>query len=677
MAKIGKAAAQQRIEFLKKELERHNHNYYVLNAPTITDFEFDLLMGELQGLEKLYPEFATEDSPTRHVGSDLTSGAAGTDFVQVPHRWPMLSLGNTYAREELFEFDERIRKAAGVPYTYSCELKFDGTAICLTYRDGRLLRALTRGDGTKGDDVTRNVVNIPAIPRILHGTGIPREFEIRGEIYMPFAAFERLNAEREEAGLEPFANPRNAASGSLKLQNPEEMRTRGLDCVLYHLLGEDLPFKTHIEALQAASGWGLPISEYSLHADGIDAAWDYITAWDTRRKTLPFATDGIVIKVNELELQRQLGFTAKSPRWATAWKFKPEQACTPLLSVDYQVGRTGAVTPVANLEPVLLSGTVVKRASLHNKDQMDLLDIHIGDYVYVEKGGEIIPKITGVDLSRRPEGALRPAFPERCPDCGATLVRDEDEARHYCPNREHCPVQIKGRFIHFASRKAMDILAGDATVEALYNKGYIRTLPDLYALTREQLTGLDGWQEKSADNFLASLDASRNVPFERVLYALGIRHVGEQTAKMLARHFGSIDALMAASEEELLQLEDIGQTVAGSILEWAASPEGRDTVERLRAAGLRFEIDAADTQRLSETLDGKTIVISGNFSISREAMKALIEAHGGKNAGSVSGKTSFLLAGEKAGPEKLRKAEKLGIPVLSETDFNNLVEKES
>jgi DNA ligase, NAD-dependent len=677
MAKIGKAAAQQRIEFLKKELERHNHNYYVLNAPTITDFEFDLLMGELQGLEKLYPEFATEDSPTRHVGSDLTSGAAGTDFVQVPHRWPMLSLGNTYAREELFEFDERIRKAAGVPYTYSCELKFDGTAICLTYRDGRLLRALTRGDGTKGDDVTRNVVNIPAIPRILHGTGIPREFEIRGEIYMPFAAFERLNAEREEAGLEPFANPRNAASGSLKLQNPEEMRTRGLDCVLYHLLGEDLPFKTHIEALQAASGWGLPISEYSLHADGIDAAWDYITAWDTRRKTLPFATDGIVIKVNELELQRQLGFTAKSPRWATAWKFKPEQACTPLLSVDYQVGRTGAVTPVANLEPVLLSGTVVKRASLHNKDQMDLLDIHIGDYVYVEKGGEIIPKITGVDLSRRPEGALRPAFPERCPDCGATLVRDEDEARHYCPNREHCPVQIKGRFIHFASRKAMDILAGDATIEALYNKGYIRTLPDLYALTREQLTGLDGWQEKSADNFLASLDASRKVPFERVLYALGIRHVGEQTAKMLARHFGSIDALMAASEEELLQLEDIGQTVAGSILEWAASPEGRDTVERLRAAGLRFEIDAADTQRLSETLAGKTIVISGNFSISREAMKALIEAHGGKNAGSVSGKTSFLLAGEKAGPEKLRKAEKLGIPVLSETDFNNLVEKES
>ena len=677
MAKLGKTAAKQRIDFLKKELERHNYNYYVLNAPTITDFEFDLLMGELQGLEKLYPEFATEDSPTRHVGSDLTSGAAGTDFVQVPHRWPMLSLGNTYAREELFDFDQRIRKAVGTPYSFSCELKFDGTAICLTYRDGRLLRALTRGDGTKGDDVTRNVVNIPAIPRQLHGEGIPAEFEIRGEIYMPFDAFERLNAERAEAGLEPFANPRNAASGSLKLQNPAEMRERGLDCVLYHLLGEDLPFKTHSEALEAARSWGLPVSEYSRIADDIDAAWAYIADWDTRRKTLPFATDGIVIKVNELDLQRQLGFTAKSPRWATAWKFKPEQACTPLLSVDYQVGRTGAVTPVANLEPVQLSGTVVKRASLHNKDQMDLLDIHIGDYVYVEKGGEIIPKITGVDLSRRPEGAQRPVFPDRCPDCGATLVRDEDEARHYCPNSAHCPVQIKGRFIHFASRKAMDILAGEATIEALYDKGYIHTLPDLYDLTRDQLIGLDGWQEKSADNFLASLEASKQVPFGRVLYALGIRHIGEQTAKMLARHFGSIDALLAASREDLLQIEDIGETVAASILDWAASAEGRDTVRRLREAGLRFETDPDEAQKVSDTLAGQTVVISGNFSISREAMKALIEAHGGKNAGSVSGNTAFLLAGEKAGPEKLRKAEKLGLRVLSEEAFYQLIGKEA
>ena len=672
MAKIGKTEARDRIEFLKKELERHNRNYYVLNAPTISDFEFDLLMSELQGLERMFPEFATEDSPTRHVGSDLAG--KGSDFVQVPHRYPMLSLGNTYAREELYEFDARIRKTADKPYTYSCELKFDGTAICLTYRGGRLLRALTRGDGTQGDDVTRNVVHIPAIPRVLRGEAIPEEFEIRGEIYMPWDAFERLNAARAEAELEPFANPRNAASGSLKLQNPEEMRTRGLDCVLYHLLGENLPFKTHTEALEAARSWGLPVSEYSRVAGNIEEAVAYIDEWDTRRKQLPFATDGIVIKVNELDLQRQLGFTAKTPRWATAWKFKPEQALTPLLSVDYQVGRTGAVTPVANLEPVLLSGTVVKRASLHNKDQMDLLDIHLGDYVYVEKGGEIIPKITGVELSKRPADARRPEFPTCCPDCGTPLVRDPDEARHYCPNRESCPVQIKGRFVHFAGRKAMDILAGEATIEALYAKGWIRTLPDLYALTREQLISLEGWQEKSADNFLASLDASRRVQFGRVLYALGIRHIGEQTAKMLARQFGSIDALAAASREDLLQVEDIGETVADSILAYFASDAGRDTVRRLREAGLQMAEDADARQQLSDTLAGKTLVISGNFSISREAMKALIEAHGGKNAGSVSGKTAWLLAGEKAGPEKLKKAEKLGIPVISEAEFRKLIE---
>jgi DNA ligase (NAD+) len=675
MAKISKTAARERIEFLKRELEQHNYNYYVLNNPTITDFEFDLLMGELQGLEKRFPEFATEDSPTRHVGSDL-SAAAGSDFVQVAHRWPMLSLGNTYDRTELLEFDRRIEKTVSTPYSFSCELKFDGTAICLTYRDGQLLRALTRGDGTKGDDVTRNVIHIPAIPKQLKGTGFPEEFEIRGEIYMPYAAFERLNAERIEAGLDPFANPRNAASGSLKLQDPAEMRTRGLDCVLYHVLGEDLPFKTHTEALEAARSWGLPISEFSRRVTSIDAALAYIDEWDTRRKQLPFATDGIVIKVDELDLQRQLGFTAKSPRWATAWKFKPEQACTPLMSVDYQVGRTGAVTPVANLEPVLLSGTVVKRASLHNKDQMDLLDIHIGDYVYVEKGGEIIPKITGVELSKRPADAQRPVFPEKCPDCGTPLVRDPDEARHYCPNQESCPVQIKGRFIHFASRKAMDILAGDATVDMLWNRGYIHTLPDLYALTREQLISLEGWQEKSADNFLASLEASKQVPFERVLYALGIRHVGEQTAKTLARHFGSIDALMAASHDDLVQVEDIGGTVADAIIAWSASPAACDTVERLRAAGLQMQVADAAGNRLSDKLEGKTVVISGNFSISREAMKALIEAHGGKHAGSVSRKTSWLLAGEKAGPEKLKKAEKLGIPVISEAEFQQLIESE-
>ncbi len=679
MAKIGKKEAAERIGFLRKELERHNYNYYVLNAPVISDFEFDLLMQELQALEKRWPELASADSPTVHVGSDLEdsakagSGAPVAKFAQVAHRYPMLSLGNTYSLEELREFNARIAKDVTVPYTFSCELKFDGTAICLTYRHGKLLRALTRGDGAKGDDVTRNVVNIPAIPQTLRGTDIPEEFEIRGEIYMPFEAFERLNREREEIGEAPFANPRNAASGSLKLQNPEEMRTRGLDCVLYHMLGENLPFRTHIEAIDAAASWGLPVSEYSRKAGSIDEAIAYVQEWDTRRKKLPFATDGIVIKVNELDLQRQLGFTAKSPRWATAYKFKPESALTPLLSVDYQVGRTGAVTPVANLEPVPLSGTVVKRASLHNKDQMDLLDIHIGDWVYVEKGGEIIPKITAVELSKRPADAQRPHFPECCPDCGTPLVRDEDQARHYCPNSDSCPEQIKGRFIHFISRKAMDILAGEATIAQLYDAGLIRELPDLYALTPLDLLQLDGWQQKSVENFLASLEKSKEVPFPRVLNALGIRHIGETTARMLAAHFGSLDALMNASREELLQIDEVGGIMADAILDWFAQPRHREMIEKLRAIGLQFEMSAEQTQRISDTLEGATVVVSGNFTLSREEMKALIAAHGGKNTGSVSGSTTYLLAGEKAGPEKLRKAEKLGVRVISEEEFYQLI----
>lgn len=675
MAKITKSAAKERIGFLRKELEKHNYNYYVANAPTISDFEFDLLMSELQTLEKMFPEFAAEDSPTRHVGSDLeapSKNQTGFEFRQVAHRYPMLSLGNTYSRDEMYDFDTRIRKATDKPCTFSCELKFDGTAICLTYREGKLLHALTRGDGAKGDDVSRNVINIKSIPQVLKGSGWPEEFEIRGEIYMPFEAFERLNAERLEAGDEPFANPRNAASGSLKLQDPSEMKSRGLDCVLYHMLGEDLPFETHIDAIDAAASWGLPTSSYSRKAADIEEALAYITKWDTLRKELPFATDGIVIKVNELALQRQLGMTAKSPRWATAYKFRPEQALTPLLSIDYQVGRTGAVTPVANLEPVQLSGTVVKRASLHNLDQMQLLDIHIGDWVYVEKGGEIIPKITGVELSRRPEGAVLPVFPDKCPDCGATLVRDEDEARHYCPNSDCCPTQIKGKFIHFCSRKAMDILAGEATIDQLYDKGYIKTLPDLYTLTKEQLLTLDGWQEKSADNFLSSIEERKSVPFERVLYAIGIRHIGEQTAKMLAKHFGSMDVLMAATREDLLLLDDVGQAVADSITEFFAGEAGRTTVERLREAGLRME-SGEEAAKLSDRLSGDTIVISGNFTISREAMKGLIEAHGGKNSGSVSGKTTYLLAGEKSGPEKMKKAEKLGIKVISEEEFYQMI----
>ena len=701
MAKITHRAAAERIALLKRELEVHNRNYYVLNAPTISDFEYDLLMQELQSLENLFPDLATSDSPTRHVGSDLESsfspaegagkgsGEAGAgdsavpqsaakpnEFQQVAHRYPMMSLGNTYSLEELYEFNDRIARtvAEGTAWTFSCELKFDGTAICLTYRDGKLLRALTRGDGTKGDDVTRNVVNIPAIPKELHRSAIPipEEFEIRGEIYMPFADFERLNAERTDRGEIPFANPRNAAAGSLKLQNPEEMATRGLDCVLYHFITDDNPFKTHIEAIEAARSWGLPVSDYSRKADSIDGAMEYIRSWDTRRKDLPFATDGIVIKVNELDLQRQLGFTAKSPRWATAYKFKPESALTPLLSIDYQVGRTGAVTPVANLEPVPLSGTIVKRASLHNKDQMDLLDIHIGDWVYVEKGGEIIPKITAVERSRRPDNAQLPHFPEVCPDCGTPLVRDLEQARHYCPNSDNCPEQIKGRFIHFVSRKAMDILAGEATIEQLYDNGLIRELPDLYTLTPLQLASLEGWQRKSVDNFLDSLEKSKSVPFERVLYALGIRHIGETTAKSVAAAFGSMEALMNATREELLQIPDIGGIMADAILEWCNSEKHRKMVERLRAIGLQFEMDETSLQKLSDSLEGCTVVVSGNFSISREEMKRLIAAHGGKCTGSVSGSTTYLLAGEKAGPEKLKKAEKLGVKIISEDDLRRM-----
>lgn len=676
MAKISKTAAKERISFLRRELERHNHNYYVLNSPQISDFEFDLLMSELQGLEKIFPEFASEDSPTSHVGSDLdvtSKGSGAAQFEQVAHRYPMLSLGNTYSIEEMYEFNGRISDTISAPYTFSCELKFDGTAICLTYRDGKLVRALTRGDGAKGDDVTRNVINIKSIPQQLKGSGWPDEFEIRGEIFMPFDAFERNSAERIEAGDEPFANPRNAASGSLKLQNPDEMKSRGLDCVLYHMLGDNLPFASHIGAIEAAASWGLPTSSFSRKANSIEEAIEYIRYWDTERKNLPFATDGIVIKVNELAFQRQLGMTAKSPRWATAFKFKPEQALTKLLSIDYQVGRTGAVTPVANLEPVPLSGTTVKRASLHNKDQMDLLDIHIGDYVYVEKGGEIIPKITGVELSKRPWDATVPSFPDRCPDCGTPLIRDDRQAKHYCPNATDCPTQIEGRLIHFTGRKAMDILAGEATIDALYAKGYLKRIQDFYKLTKEQLLTLEGWQERSADNLLESLEKSRKVPFERVLFALGIRHIGETNAKMLASHFRSMDGLMKATRDELLQIDEIGDIMADSLLDYFRSLEGQETVAALKEAGIRMEIDEESYKKLSDRLAGKTIVISGNFSISREAVKALIEAHGGKNSGSVSGNTSYLLAGEKAGPEKLRKAGQLGIEIIDEQKFNEII----
>ena len=669
-----KTQANIRAKELRDILNEANRRYYVENAPVMSDYDFDMLLKELEAIEAQYPELITEDSPTQKVGSDRRK-----EFEQHPHKYPMLSLGNTYDISEVEAFAERAAKGIGNAFTYSCELKFDGTAICLTYRNGKLFRALTRGDGTIGDDVTENVRHISNIPQTLTTPAgfiptkdtpqpWPEEFEIRGEIYMPWAAFDRLNEEREKDEEQPFANPRNAASGSLKLIDSSQVANRGLECTLYHMLGEDLPFTTHEEALNHASEWSLPVSDKRKVCRSIEEIEEFITYWDTERKTLPFATDGIVIKVNELPYQEELGYTAKFPRWAVAYKFKAEQALTRLISIDYQVGRTGAVTPVANLEPVQLSGTIVKRASLHNADQMQLLDIHVGDYVYVEKGGEIIPKITAVELSMRPSDAILPHFPETCPDCGTPLIRDEEEAKAFCPNQSGCPTQIKGKLVHFLSRKAMNVIAGDATVDQLYNKGYVWSVADFYDLKKEHLLSLEGWKERSAERFLKSLKDSLKTPFEKVLYALGIRHVGETTAKTLAAHFKTLDAIMNASREELLQADDIGEVIADSIIGYFADDANRDTIDRLKAAGLKFESEAA-AEKESEILKGMTIVISGNFSISRDEMKALITANGGKNSGSVSGKTTYLLAGEKAGPEKLKKAESLGVKVISEAEF--------
>lgn len=683
--------AEIRVEELRNLLDEANIKYYVENAPVLSDFDFDMLLKELEALENEYPDLVTPDSPTQKVGSDLSISrkkkSSSKEFEQYPHRYPMLSLGNTYDMTEVESFTERAAKGIGNSFTISCELKFDGTAICLTYKDGKLVRALTRGDGTVGDDVTANVrhiKNIPQelkvpkgfVPSLLNSQPWPEEFEIRGEIYMPWKAFDRLNIERERDEEQPFANPRNAASGSLKLLDSNMVANRGLECTLYHILGEDLPFDTHDQALKAAASWGLPVSEHRRIFKDTAEVEDYITYWDTERKTLPFATDGIVIKVNELPYQEDLGYTAKFPRWAVAYKFKAEQALTRLLSIDYQVGRTGAVTPVANLEPVHLSGTVVKRASLHNAEQMQILDIHIGDYVYVEKGGEIIPKITGVELSRRTDNVTLPHFPESCPDCGTKLIKDEDEARSFCPNQSGCPTQIKGRLIHFLSRKAMNVIAGEATIEQLYNRALVWNPADFYELTKEHLLTLEGWKERSAERFLKSLNESRKVNFERVLYALGIRHVGESTAKSLAMHFGSIDRIAEAGIDELLTVDDVGQIIAESIFDFFRDETNIDIISKLKGAGLKFEIEESPKQ-ISETLKGKTIVISGNFSISRDEMKALIASHGGKNSGSVSGKTAFLVAGDKSGPEKLKKAETLGIEVIDEQKLYEMIGQES
>ena len=668
--------AYARIQELKSVIRENSRKYYVDNAPVISDYEFDHLMYELEDLEKQFPEFATPDSPTQRVGSDLEQQGMGAnaepavrkEFAQYPHRYPMLSLGNTYSIEEIEAFAQRADKSLETDFTYCCELKFDGTAICLQYRDGVLFRAMTRGDGVVGDDVTVNALRISNIPKRLHGD-FPSDFEIRGEVLMPWDAFNRLNAEREDEGEAPFANPRNAASGSLKLLDPEEVAHRGLWCTLYHMLGENLPFETHDQALTAAASWGLPVSDKRRICHGIGEIEDFISYWDTERKALPYATDGIVIKINELGFQRSLGYTAKSPRWAVAYKFKAEQALTRVLSIDYQVGRTGAVTPVANLEPVLLAGTVVKRATLNNADQMALLDIRIGDSVYVEKGGEIIPKITSVELSQRPADSQIPDFPKLCPDCGTPLIKEDGEAKWFCPNVDGCPTQIQGKILHFLSRKAMNVLAGEATVEQLYNLNLAASPADLYSLSKARLLMLDGWKERSVQRFLDSLEESKKVPFERVLFAIGIRYVGESTAKEIARHFGSIEAIAAATREQLLEVPDVGDVIAQSVVDYFADAKHMTDIQRLASAGLRFSLDGESHVEGSDALAGKTIVISGNFSISRDDMKALIERNGGRNSGSVSAKTSFLLAGTKPGPEKVRKCEALGVRIIDEKEF--------
>lgn len=673
--------ASDRINELRSILWENSRKYYVENAPTMSDFEYDHLMRELEDLEKMYPDLLTPDSPTQKVGSDLDDApvrdsAARKEFAQYPHRYPMLSLGNTYSISEIEDFVRRAEKELGdVSFTYSCELKFDGTAICLTYRNGRLFRALTRGDGAVGDDVTENVRRIKNVPQVLSGSGWPEEFEIRGEILMPYESFERLNKEREENEEAPFANPRNAASGSLKLLDPNEVGRRGLMCTLYHVPAQSVSFPTHDAALRAAESWGLPVSAERRIVHGISEIEEYISHWDVERKFLPFATDGIVIKINELAYQSTLGYTAKSPKWAVAFKFKAEEVLTELLSIDYQVGRTGAVTPVANLAPVQLSGTVVKRATLNNEDFMKQLDIRVGDMVKVIKGGEIIPKIIDVDLSQRPVIAISPVFPEFCPDCGTRLVKAEDEAKWFCPNTDGCPTQIKGKLVHFMSRKAMNVLAGDATVDQLYNLGLVRTPADLYTLSKNQLMVLDGWKERSAQRFLDSLAESRSVPFERVLHALGIRFVGETTAKSMAKHFRDIDSLASATREQLLEVEDIGDVIADSVVAYFSDPKHQEMIASLKKAGLKFSIDV--TEDVSDVLAGMTIVISGNFSISRDEMKHLVEVNGGKNGSSVSGKTTYLLAGSKPGPEKIRKAESLGVKIIDEAAFMAMIPSSS
>lgn len=660
---------QSKILQLREFLNSCNYKYYVLSQPDISDYEYDLKMAELQKLEDENPEFADPNSPTQRVGDDTN-----IEFKQVTHKYPMLSLGNTYSEAELRDFDARIRRLTDKPFVYDCELKFDGTSISLTYDHGQLVRAATRGDGVKGDDVTANVRTIKSIPLTLNkDTQYPDLFEIRGEILMPHDSFERLNAERLEIGEPPLANCRNAAAGALKTQNSAAVAKRGLDCYLYYLMMDTMPTDSHFESMQMAKSWGFKVSEHIKRAENISEVLDFIDYWNHERENLPYDIDGIVIKIDSMSLRQQLGFTAKTPRWAIAYKFKAEEAASPLLSIDYQVGRTGVITPVANLEPVHLAGTVVRRATLHNADIIRSLDLHYGDTVFIEKGGEIIPKITRVDVSKRVAGAQPVKYIEKCPVCGATLVRNEGEAGSYCPNYQHCPPQITGKVIHFVTRKAMNINCGDATIELLYNQGLVKSPADLYDLTAPQMARLERFAEKSAKNFVESVRNSVNVPFPRVLYALGIRHVGEQAAKNLAKHFHSIHNLRNASIEQIAEVNDIGGIMAESIYQWFRNEENIEMLSRLEKAGLQFQTDETEVSAVptSEKLAGLNIIVTGSFATPqrRAELEQMVEQNGGKLQSGVNAKTNFVVAGDKPGASKIAKAQKLGTKIISETEF--------
>ena len=668
--------SKQKIQELTQKLNRWNHEYYVLSAPSVSDYEFDMALEELQKLEVAFPEYADENSPTKRVGGDITK-----KFETVTHKYPMLSLSNSYSREEIEEFGQRIQKSIGGDITFVCELKYDGVAISLTYEKGRLTKAVTRGDGTQGEEVTANVKTIKTIPLVLNGN-FPDFFEIRGEIVFPLEAFLKLNKEREEAGEPLFANPRNTASGTIKMQDSKVVASRGLDCYLYHVYADQLVANGHFESIKEAESWGFKVPQeqdkYIAKVKTIDEVMAFIDFWDKNRQNLPFDIDGVVIKVNDYNIQDELGFTAKSPRWAIAYKFKAEKVATQLLSIDYQVGRTGAITPVANLQPVQLAGTTVKRASLHNADQIEKLDIRVNDTVFVEKGGEIIPKIVGVNLDLRPKDALSVVYPTHCPVCETPLIRKEGEAQHYCPNDKGCAPQLKGKIEHFIGRKMMNIDGlGAETVEQLFDAGLISNFADLYDLTKDQVLPLERMAEKSANKLIEGIEASKKVEFQKVLFALGIRYVGETVAKKLAKHFKSLDNLQKASFEELVAVDEIGDRIAESLIEYFSDEYNLQIIQKLIAAGLQFEISEDDAAPMGNTLEGKTIVVSGTFDMARDTMKNLIECHGGKVGSSISSKTDYLICGESMGPAKLKKAEDLGITMISENEFLALIGNEA